>query len=166
MEEIYSRRSIRKYTGKQISEEDVAELLKAAMYAPSACNEQPWHFIVIRGRNMLNAIADSNPSAQMLREAQLAILVCGDLQLEIAPGYFVQDCSAATQNILLTIEEKGMGGVWLGIYPVEERVMKLRSFLNIPEHVVPLSLISVGYPAEKREKDDRFKTDRIHYEKW
>ena len=167
MDTILKRRSIRKYKQKAVPDAVVYELLRAAMNAPSAGNAQPWHFVVIRERAILDAIPDFHPNAQMLKEVGMAILVCGDLREEKYPGYWVQDCSAATQNILLAAQDRGLGTVWLGIYPQEERISGLRKLLHITEDdVIPLSLIPVGYPAEKIRPADRFLAERIHYDQW
>ncbi len=166
MDVILSRRSIRKYTREPVPDHVVKELLEAAMSAPSAGNQQPWHFMVINDRGTLDEIPKFHPYAQMLNQAKVAILVCGDPEREIHKGYWVQDCSAATENILIAVEIKGLGAVWLGIYPREERVKDMRKLLNIPEHIIPFSLISVGYPAEQKSPADRFDASRIHYNKW
>ena len=166
MKTILSRRSIRKYTDQPVSEQVVKELLEAAMSAPSAGNQQSWHFIVINDRQVLDEIPKVHPHSLMLKEAQVAILVCGDLQLEKHKGFWVQDCSAATENILIAVQAKGLGAVWLGVYPREERVTGLRKLLSIPDHVIPLSLIPIGYPAEEKQPASRFDTERIHYNKW
>ena len=163
---ILSRRSIRKYTSQPVPQELIDELLKAAMSAPSAGNEQPWHFVVIRDRKVLNEIPKSHPYSKMLKEASAAILVCGDLEEERHKGFWIQDCSAATQNILIAAHAKGLGAVWLGVYPREERIDGLRKLLGIPEHVMPLSLISIGYPAEQKPPADRYDTSRIHNDRW
>ena len=138
MEAILERRSIRKYTSEPVSEDMIKELLKAAMAAPSAGNEQPWHFIVIRDRAILDQIPSVHPYSQMVKQAPLAILVCGDLDLAMHGEMWVQDCSAATENLLIAVQAKGLGAVWLGVYPVEERVSDIRRLLGIPEGVVPL----------------------------
>lgn len=142
------------------------ELLKAAMSSPSAGNEQPWEFVVITDRNILCAIPKFHPYAQMLHEAPAAILVCGDLKREKYKGYWVQDCSAATENILIEVVEQGLGAVWIGIYPIEERITGMRKLLAIPETIIPFSLIAIGYPAENKEPSDRFDASRIHYNTW
>lgn len=146
---ILSRRSIRKYTADPVPENVVNQLLEAAMNAPSASNQQPWHFIVINDRGILDKIPKIHPYSNMLKEAPLAIAVCGDLQLEINKGRWIMDCSAATQNILIAAQAKGLGAVWLGVYPVEERVTGIQELLGLPEHIIPLCIVSVGYPAEK-----------------
>jgi nitroreductase len=166
MDILLTRRSIRKYIAKPISEAVVYELVRAGMNAPSAGNAQPWHFVVIRDRQLLDAVPGFHPNAQMIKEAPMAILVCGEERLEKYPGYWVQDCSAATQNILLAAHDRGLGAVWLGIYPREERVEGMRRLLSIPEEVTPLSLIPVGYPAEKKRPADRFIPERLHYDGW
>lgn len=163
---IYRRRSIRKYQKKDVPDELVGEIIRAAMHAPSACNQQPWHFVVIRNEETKKKIAEIHPHAQMSAEAPVVILVCGDPTLEKCKGYWVQDCSAAVENLLLRATELGLGAVWCGVYPREERVKAFRELLGIPEHVVPFALVPVGYPAEHPVQVDRFKPERIHYEKW
>lgn len=163
---ILGRRSIRKYADEPVGDGVVGELLRAAMSAPSAGNEQPWHFIVIRERGTMERIQEFHPFARMLLQAPVAILVCGDLSLEKYQGFWVQDCSAATENMLIAAHALGLGAVWLGIYPIEERVRGIRSLLGLPEHVVPLSLVSIGCPAEKKRPADRYDESRIHGERW
>ena len=166
MDAILSRRSIRAYTSQAVPDDVVTELLQGAMSAPSAGNEQPWHFLVLTDRQILNEIPTFHAYSQMLREAPLAILVCGDERLEKYQGYWVQDCSAATENILIAVQAKGLGAVWLGIYPVEERVVAMRALLGIPDHVIPFSLISIGYPAEQKPRAHRYDPSRIHQNRW
>lgn len=163
---IFTRRSIRKYTAQKVSKDQIDTLIKAGMYAPSARNQQPWHFIVLTDRELLIRVQDVHPYAKMLNEAQLAILVCGDETLELSKGYWVVDCSAATQNILLAAHGLGLGAVWLGLHPREERKNDIRKLFNLPNHIQPLSLISVGYPDETKETPERFKPDRIHNNTW
>jgi len=166
MDAILSRRSIRKYTAQPVSDEVIQELLEAAMSAPSAGNEQPWHFIVITERQILNEIPKFHPYSQMLRDAPVAILVCGDERLQKYEGYWVQDCSAATENILIAAQAKGLGAVWLGVYPVEDRVTGLRKLVGIPEHVTPFALISIGYPAEQKPRSNRYDASRVRHNRW
>ncbi|OFX26525.1 MAG: NADH dehydrogenase [Bacteroidetes bacterium GWA2_31_9b] len=166
IEGIITRRSIRKYTDKKISDYQINTLLKSGMYAPSANNKQPWHFIVINDRKILSKITDFHPYAKMLIEAQLAILVCGDELLENGSGYWIVDCSAATQNILLAAHALGLGAVWLGLHPRKDRKQVIREIFNLPQNILPLSLISIGYPNESKEIPERFKPERIHYNKW
>ncbi|UCG55542.1 MAG: nitroreductase family protein [Dehalococcoidia bacterium] len=165
-EAIISRRSIRKYIKKTLPSFYLEKLLTAAMAAPSAGNQQPWHFIVISDRSILDEIPNFHPHSQMLYEAPLAILVCADTQLETHLGCWVEDCSAATQNILLAAHALGLGAVWLGIYLREERTEAIRKMLKLPESVMPLSLIAVGFPAEKKPPASRYNENRIHYNEW
>jgi nitroreductase len=166
MKAIFNRTSIRKYTSQKVTDDQLQKLLRAAMAAPSAGNEQPWEFVVLRNRKLLSAIPKFHPYSLMLYEASAAILVCGDLSREKYAGYWVQDCAAATENMLLEAVELGLGAVWLGVYPNEERVVGMRKLLNIPESVVPFSLVSIGYPAEHTAAADRFDPARIHHDKW
>ena len=166
LEAIFTRRSIRKFTNEPIGGEIVTTLLKAGLQAPSAKNLQPWHIVVITRRELLDKIPGFHPHAAMLKEAPMAILVCGDRQVQPLEGYWVQDCSAATQNILLAAHALGLGAVWLGIYPREDRIRGICKLLSLPLHVTPLSLIAIGWPDEKKEKADRFSPKKIHYNGW
>jgi nitroreductase len=166
IEAIRTRRSIRRYTGETVPDDVLTEILKAAMSAPSAGNQQPWHFVVVADRAVREAIARFHPYAQMVPEAPVAIVVCGDLRLESYKGCWVQDCSAATQNMLLAAHAKGLGAVWVGIYPVEERIRGMRGLLGIPDHVVPLSMVSIGHPGEKKAPPSRFRQERVHRDRW
>jgi nitroreductase len=166
MEAILSRRSIRRYTAQPVPDELIKELLEAATSAPSAGNEQPWHFIVIKDRGILDEIPKYHPYSQMVREAPAAILVCCDLQLDRHDGMWVQDCSAATENLLIAVQAKGLGAVWLGVYPRKDRVTGLRKLLGIPEHIIPFSLVPMGYPAEHKPKANRYDISRVHDNRW
>ncbi len=166
MDAILSRRSIRKYTKEPVTGLLAKELLEAAMSAPSAGNEQPWHFIVINDRRTLDDIPKYHPYSQMIREAPLAILVCGDLQLDKHDGMWIQGCSAATENLLIAAHAKELGAVWLGVYPRQERMTGLRKLLSIPEHVIPFSLIPIGYPAERKPEANRYDVSRVHENRW
>jgi len=167
VEAILTRRSIRKYTDENIPEGLVTELLEAAMAAPSAGNQQPWQFVTIDDRRVLDAIPEFHPYSQMLTEAPLAILVCIDEEIEkMAKGYAVQDCAAATENILLAAHGKGLGAVWLGVHPVAERVEAVRKLLGLPDHVMPFALISIGHPAEEKPPAERYDASRVHHNGW
>lgn len=164
---IYKRRSIRKYESKDVSDDMVKEVIRAAMHAPSGCNQRTWQFVVIRNEEMRKKIAEIHGYAKMALEAPVVIVVCGDLSLEQkCKGFWPQDCSAATENLLLRATELGLGSVWCGIYPDEERMKKFSELLGLPEHVKPFSLVCIGYPAETPEPVDRFEPEKIHYEKW
>jgi nitroreductase len=166
IETILTRRSIRAYTDQPVPAEMIDLLLKAAMQAPSAGNQQAWQFVVVTGRPQLNALAEVLPYGKMLTTAPLGIVVCGDLEREKSKGYWVQDCSAATQNILLAAHAQGLGAVWLGVYPREERVRDVRKALGIPDTFIPLCAIAVGYPAEQKPRADRYDAARVHHNGW
>ena len=166
MQSIFNRRSIRKYTNEVVPEDLIEQILRAGMSAPSAGNEQPWHFIVISDRNVMGEIQKVHPYSHMLKEASHAIVVCGDMSLQKYDGYWVQDCSAAMQNMLLMSQELGLGSVWLGVYPQVERVKGLKELLDMPLNVTPFSIMSLGYPAETKEPADRFNPSRIHRDRW
>jgi nitroreductase len=167
LEAISSRRSIRKYKKEAVPKELVDELLHAAMNAPSAGNEQPWHFVVIQDRKILDRIPECHPHADFIKEAPAAIVVCGDLQLaKWNKEWWPQDCSAATENILIAAQAKGLGAVWVGIYPKEDRIQGLKALLALPPDIIPLSLIPIGYPAENKPGETRYQSSRIHYDRW
>jgi nitroreductase len=166
MNALFTRRSIRKYTSQPIDGEMIDYLLKAAMVAPSAGNQQPWQFVVMTSREVLDQVPHFHPHAKMVTGAPAAILVCGDLTLEKHKDYWVQDCSAAAENLLLAAEVKGLGAVWLGVYPREDRVKGFRTLLGVPDHSVPFACIVIGFPGEHKEPAERFNKDRIHYNKW
>lgn len=163
MDSILNRRSIRKYTNEPVSDTDINDLLEAAMCAPSGNNEKPWQFVVINERNILDEIPKFHPFSLALKKAQLGILVCGDLSLEKTKGLWVQGCSAAIENILIEAQYKGLGAVWLSFYPEEDRVIAMQKLLKMPEYIVPLSLIAIGHPDEKRPAPNRFDASRIHF---
>lgn len=166
IEALNTRRSIRKYNEGKISEDTINKILEAGMEAPSAINEQPWHFIVITDKEILNKIPEIHPHALMARQATIGIIVCCDLSLEKSNGFWVQDCSAATQNILLAVHALGLGAVWTGVYPNKERVNGFKEFFNLADNIIPFAFIPVGLPAEESCKAERFKKERIHYNKW
>jgi nitroreductase len=165
MEAILTRRSIRKYTGEPVPDNLIQELLKAAMAAPSARNEQPWHFIVIKDRKILDEIPKFHPFSNMLAEAPLAVVVCGDTT-PLSDSYWVEDCSAATENLLIAARALGLGTVWLGIYPGDQRVKPLQKLCRLPDKVIPLGVIAVGWPAETKPPADRFDAGRVHNNLW
>lgn len=163
---IMTRRSIRRFKDRPVGEKKITALLQAAMQAPSARNNQPWHFVVITERGLLSAIPEFHPNARMLLQAPLAIMICGDVQIEESIEYINTDCSAATQNLLLAAHNVGLGAVWLGIYPRERRVEEIRRLLGIPRTVTPIALVALGYAAEGKEPERRFQPDRVHRNRW
>jgi nitroreductase len=166
IEALLTRRSVRQFTPEPVSEDQTTALLRAAMHAPSACNQQPWHFVVVTEREKLLEITRLHPYAKMLEQAPLAIFVCADVTLETCPGNWVIDCSAATQNLLLAAHALGLGGVWVGIHPVEARVKELSQLLGLPSYVMPLCLTAIGHPAEPLSQVDRYIAERIHRGGW
>jgi nitroreductase len=165
-EALLTRRSIRQYTDFEIEEGKIDAVLKAAMYAPSAMNYQSWEFIVIDNRKALLDIHKIITHAEMLKQAKLGILICGDLSKEKYIEYNVQNCSAATQNILLAAHGLGLGAVWIAVYPNEDVMTGMKKLFNLPDHIVPVALVSLGYPAEEKQAEERFLRNKIHLNKW
>ncbi len=165
-ETIMTRRSIRSYLPQPIPEEIIQDLLCAAMAAPSAMNQQPWQFIVVTERAVLDELTGVLPYGQMLKQAPLAIVVCGDMDRVKSRGFWVEDCSAATQNVLLAAHARGLGAVWIGVYPREGRVRDLSQKLHTPETILPFCVISIGHPAEHKPPSNRFDPARIHRNRW
>jgi nitroreductase len=164
MEMILSRRSIRKYTTELVNSDDVEKMLEAAMAAPSASNRKPWHFIVVADRKVLDSLAGAHPYGKMLFEAPLCVVVCGDTS--ISERFWVQDCSAATENLLLAATALDLGAVWVGVFPSEERISAVRRVLKIPETIIPLNLVPIGHPAEEKEPRTQYDEKRVHNEHW
>jgi nitroreductase len=166
IEAIYTRGSVRKYKQKEISDDIIKMIIKAGMQAPSAGNEQPWQFLIIKDKNILNKIPKINPYAAMTKDAMLGIMVLGDLSLEKFKGFWVQDCSACVENILLSAHALGLGAVWTAIYGLPERVASFKKLFGLPENVIPFAFIPLGYPDQGILVEDRFNEQRIHYNKW
>lgn len=166
MDNILTRRSIRKYKDKPVSDEQITSILRAAMASPSAGNMQPWEFLVIKDREILDKVPELHPYAKMILETPIAIVVCCDTSKKVREGFWIQDCSAASQNILLAAHALGLGAVWCGIYPNEERTKAFQELLEMPSDVYPINIIPIGYPAEEKEPSDRFNEERIHYDFW
>jgi nitroreductase len=168
IENLFARRSIRAFTGQRLGEEQVTRLLQAAMAAPSAGNRKPWHFVAVTAEPIRVALAEAHPYARMLPQAPLCIVPCGEPGLGAAdrPDFWIQDLAAATENILLAAIGMGLGAVWCGVYPMEERVAAVRAVLGIPERVIPLALVAVGYPAEEREARTQYDPQRVHRDRW
>ncbi len=166
---IHNRKSVRSYTGKAVNKEMLKTLMKAGMAAPTAMNKQPWAFVAVTDRKQLNTLADSLPYAKMLYKAGAAIVVCGDLNKAL-PGeyqaFWVQDCSAATENILLAVEALGLGAVWTGVYPEMKKITTVKDILGVPHNVIPLNVIAIGYPSGKEKPKNKYKTENTHWNKW
>jgi nitroreductase len=163
---IHTRRSIRKYLDQSVPEELIQKLLAAAMQAPSARNQQPWQFVVIDDRAVLAKIPVFMPNAAMAGKAPLAILVCGDLSLEKSEGYWVVDCAAAVENMLLAAHASGLGAVWCGVYPRVPRMEGLKQLMGLPENVIAHSLVVLGYPGETIQPENRYRLQRVRRNHW
>lgn len=168
IENIMTRTSVRQFTSQPIAKDTLVSLVKAGMAAPSAVNLQPWSFIIVDEPETLQKLDSIHPYAN-LKTATAAIVVCGLLDKtdnDEIRAYWVQDCSAATENILLAAHAYGLGAVWCGVYPTQERVYEVSKVLDIPQNVIPLNIITMGYPAENPEPKDKFTAENIHYQKW
>ena len=166
IETIMTRTSIRSFTDKTISADTIEMLLRAGMAAPTAVNLQPWHFVVVNDRAKLDELGGNGRQSQMWKESTLAIVVCGNMDKAMeGPGrdFWVQDCSAATENILLAAHALGLGAVWTGCYPIEERMASVSQALNLPENIIPLCVIVMGYPNEQPDPKDKWKPENVSY---
>jgi len=164
---IMNRRSIRKFTDKTVSDEDIKKILEAAMNAPSAGDGRPWHFVVIKNREKLNMIADKiDEGNTMFKEAQAAILVCGDEKKEGFPGFYPQDCSCAAQNIYLAAHDLGLGSVWIALWNVKPRIDGIKEVINIPNEISPFAIFPIGYPNENLPAEYRYDESLVHFEDW
>lgn len=166
IQNIMTRTSVRAYTDQAIGKDTIEAILKAGMAAPTAVNAQPWHFVAVTNRALIDSLAACNPNARMLQQAPLAIAVCGDMTKAMegkGREFWVQDCSAATENILLAVHAYGLGAVWTGAYPINERVESISHVLQLPETIIPLCVIVVGHPAERPEPKDKWKTENVTY---
>lgn len=166
---IHQRKSVRKYVDKPVSKEQLEKLVRAGMAAPTARNRQPWAFIVITERKTLDKLGKNLPYAKMILQTPAAIVAAGDMKLAIegkGKNFWVQDVSAAVQNILLAAEAMGLGAVWTGVYPREAQQKILNETLSLPEHIIPLALIPVGVPEGVEEPKNKWDPKKVHWEKW
>ncbi len=163
---LWQRRSIRRFTEEPIPEEQKDQLIRVALQAPSAADARPWHLVRIDDRSRLTRLADRMEHCDMLREATWGLLICGDPSLEKIPGFWPQDCAAATQNVLIGVTAFGLGAVWIGLHPVEVRERAVRKLLDIPEAVVPFSLVAAGHPGETLGFEDRYDAGKLHVDRW
>lgn len=166
--DLLARRSIRKYTDEPIHADQLRAALEAAMAAPSAMHCDPWRFIIIQSQTDRDRLADALPYGQMLRHAPMGIIVCGDISVAHRNqlSYLLQDVSAAIQNLLLALHAQGLGAVWLGIHPNDDRVDAVKQAFGLPENIIPVSAIALGHPAEHPEARTRFKEAYVHYNQW
>ncbi len=165
MNEIFTRRSVRQFTNESVKQEDIESILRAAMQAPSAANQQPWEFIVVRGRSQLDALSKYNPYAGCLTQATAAIIVLGNTKRMIFADYWQQDLGALTQNIQLQATSLGLGSVWFGTAPDVERMNFIKEKYALEEHLLPYSVVALGYPLKKDANHfvDRYDASRIRY---
>lgn len=166
---IMTRVSVRQFTDVKPTDGQIDTLLRAAMAAPSAVNKQPWAFLVVDDKEMLRKIGEQFPNSRVQNGAQVAIVPCGDLSKALegeAQDYWIQDVSAAVENLLIAAHSLGLGAVWTGLTPIETRASAAAELLGLPDGIVPLCIIPVGYPAENPEVKDKYKAENIHYNVW
>ena len=169
VENIMSRVSVRSFTDEKPSDAQIETLLRCAMAAPSAMNKQPWAFVVVDDPALLKQIGDSLPNTRVQNNAQVCFVILGDLRKTAqgdAEEFWIHDCSAATENLLLAAHSMGLGAVWCAIQPGQERINKLRRILNIPQYLMPLCVVPVGYPAEKPQVKEKYKEENIFHNAW
>ncbi|MBQ2269694.1 MAG: nitroreductase family protein [Bacteroidaceae bacterium] len=170
LQNILNRKSVRSFTDRPVSREQLDTLLRAAMAAPTGRDMRPWKFVVVQGRAEMDSLAQRLPYAKMLTEAAAAIIVCGDLSVLSKEGKpstnWTFDCSAATENLLLMAEAMGLGAVWTGVHPYEDRLSVVKAALGLPEHIVPLNVVPIGYPKGTPQPKDKFDAANIHNNRW
>lgn len=164
LETILKRKSVRKYTGRPVEKEKLELLVRAGMAAPSSRDRRPWEFIIVTDRAILDTLGNGLPLARMLKETRQAIIVCGDTLK--SNNAWMLDCSAAAQNVLLAAESLGLGAVWTAAYPYPERMMLVRNTLHLPEHIIPLTVIPIGYPLGNEKTKNKFNQKQIHVNEW
>ena len=163
LEGLLTRRSVRKYSDQPVPEELITEIIRYAMYAPSAKNLRPWHFMPVNDRKIMEGIMQVHPFSTMLAYAPWAIIVYGDPTAAFTPEYMPVDCAIATENLLLAAHAKGLGAVWLGVYPQQQRMDGIRELIPIPDHIVPFAVVSVGYPGRDYSTvPERFEPEKLH----
>jgi len=162
MDSIFHRTSIRKYQEKEVETEKIQRMLHAAMAAPSACNQQPWEYYVVKEKQVLEVLAESSPYAGCTKGAPLAFAACYRKEL-MAPEYAQIDMSASVENLLLEADAQGLGAVWLGIAPIRERMDAAAKALSLPDSLEAFAIIPCGYPAEEKQQEQRFSEERVHY---
>lgn len=166
---IMTRVSVREFTREKITEAQIDTLLRAAMAAPSAINKQPWAFIVVTDEEVIAQLGEALPYSRCSNHPAIAVIPCGDLSKAI-PGemanFWINDVSAATENLLLAAHAMGLGAVWTGLHPDMNRAKLVQEMLDLPEHIIPLCVVPVGVPAEQPDIKDKYKEENIHYNKW
>ncbi|MCD7970182.1 MAG: nitroreductase family protein [Alistipes sp.] len=160
---IFERKSVRAYTDQPVEAEKIDLMVRAAMAAPTGMDRRPWEIVVVDDRAVLDKMCEGLAAARMLEQAPLAVIVCGDTDRS---SYWYLDCSAATQNLLLAAEAQGLGAVWTAAYPYQERMGVVIDALNLPDNILPLAVIPVGYPAGPETPKDKYNPDKVHYNGW
>lgn len=163
---IRDRRSIRKYIDEPVPPGKIESILRSAMQSPSARNLQPWEFVVTQNKAIMNRVPEFHPYAGMVPSAGALILVCGNKSIQGDTNYLLEDCSASAQNILLEVVNQGLGAVWLGVFPREDRVKGISGLFKLPDHIVPVAMISIGVPGEEKDFVDRFDPVKVHADSW
>lgn len=168
IENMMTRTSVRQFTGEKISQEQIDTLLRCAMAAPSAINKQPWAFVVVTDSALLAKIGAEMPNTRCQNHPACAFVPCGDLTKAIPdlPDFWINDVSAATENLLLAAHAMGLGGVWTGVHPSADRVKQVQALLGLPEHIIPLCIVPVGVPAENPTPKDKYQAEIVHYNQW
>lgn len=164
LESIFSRKSVRTYEDRPVEKEKLDTLIRAGMSAPSSRDRRPWEFIIVTDREKLKTMAQGLPYAKMLTATHQAIIVCGDT-IKSDNSWFL-DCSAASQNILIAAESMGLGATWTAAFPYPDRIQIVRDVLNLPDHIIPLNVIPIGYPAGNEQPKDKYNKEQIHYNEW
>ena len=163
---ILSRRSIRRFTTQAVSDADIDTVLRAAMAAPSAFNQQPWRFVVVRDAESRMRLSEASQYSGPIAEAPVGIVVCADSSAVRVEGYWVLDCAAATENALLAAHAIGLGAVWLGVHGYPERVAVVRAACHLPEGIEPVVMIAVGHPEEHKPPANRYNPEFVHHDHW
>ena len=166
---IHQRKSVRHFSDKAVTKEQLEAIVRAGMAAPTAINSQPWQFLVVDDKSLISKYAEGNRQAEMINKSQALVIICGDMTLgnERSREFWVQDCSAATENVLLAVESLGLGAVWTGVHPIEERVKDVKAKFALPENIIPLCVILVGYQeGDLDQPKDKWKPERLHWNKY
>jgi nitroreductase len=164
IQNILSRKSVRQYSGQEVEKDKIDAIVRSGMAAPSAMNLQPWEIVVVTDKKLLNEIAKKHPYAAFTKNAAFAVVVCGDSKK--SPDFWIQDCCAVSQNVLLAAESLGLGAVWCAVYPDNERVLAVSKILKLPDNVIPLNIIPVGYPKGENLPKQKYNPSKIHLNSW
>lgn len=166
LEAIFTRRSVRKFTGEPVSDKDLETILRAGFQGPTAHNLQPWEFIVIKDKSTFEQIAKIHTYAKMLLQAEVCIIVCGNHNKQGTTGFLIEDCSAAIENILITTNGLGLGAVWCGLYPVPHLTKEVSNICLLPDYIIPVGMVVIGHKGEEKKVEDRYDKAKVHYERW